>query len=423
MGSLTDRTVRAAKPGRHGDGDGLFLVVADTGRRKWVLRYQMAGQRRDMGLGAFPAVGLSTARLNAAHARQKIAVGNDPIGARRAQKQAEKPLPNFATIAADVIKATQERSHNEKVKYQIARHLGPAFCAPLLDRPITEITTLDIIAMLEPVWHDRPEVARKLYPAIRKVFDRGRIVLKDEHGIASFENPAKWADIHAATRWDSPKELSRGSHPALPYELMPAFTGKLREREAIAARALEFLILTNVRTDTVLKAQKAEFTLDEALWTVPLLHLKDRKHRKQALRVPLCPRAVEIAREMMGMPGRYVFTGPRGKPLSNMAMLTVICRMNGVEDGRWVDSTYDPPRRVVPHGFRATFRTWAEEATGFPHAVVEEAMGHQVGKKAERSYRRTDVLDRRRELMNAWGAYCEPATAGKVVRIRKAAAE
>ncbi len=219
MGSLTDRTVRAAKPGRHGDGDGLFLVVADTGRRKWVLRYQMAGQRRDMGLGAFPAVGLSTARLNAAHARQKIAAGNDPIGARRAQKQAEKPLPNFATIAADVIKATQERSHNEKVKYQIARHLGPAFCAPLLDRPITEITTLDIIAMLEPVWHDRPEVARKLYPAIRKVFDRGRIVLKDEHGIASFENPAKWADIHAATRWDSPKELSRGSHPALPYEL------------------------------------------------------------------------------------------------------------------------------------------------------------------------------------------------------------
>jgi integrase len=113
-----------------------------------------------------------------------------------------------------------------------------------------------------------------------------------------------------------------------------------------------------------------------------------------------------------------LFEGPRGKSLSNMAMLTVIRRMNGADADRWVDSAYDPPRQIVPHGFRASFRTWAEEATGFPHAVVEEAMGHQVGKKAERSYRRTDVLDRRRELMNAWGAYCEPPTAGKVVPIR-----
>jgi integrase len=115
-----------------------------------------------------------------------------------------------------------------------------------------------------------------------------------------------------------------------------------------------------------------------------------------------------------------LFEGPRGKSLSNMAMLTVIRRMNGADADRWVDSAYDPPRGIVPHGFRASFRTWAEEATGFPHAVVEEAMGHQIGKKAERSYRRTDVLDRRRELMNAWGAYCEPPTAGNVVRIRAA---
>jgi integrase len=134
-------------------------------------------------------------------------------------------------------------------------------------------------------------------------------------------------------------------------------------------------------------------------------HLKDRKHRKQPFRVPLCPRALEIARDMMALPSAYLFPGLRGKPLSNMAMLTVIRRMNRVENDRWVDPTYDPPRPVVPHGFWATFRTWAEESTGFPHAVVEEAMGHQVAKKTERSYRRTDVLDRRRELMNAWGAH------------------
>jgi integrase len=348
--------------------------------------------------------------------------GIDPIAAKRAQEEADRPLPTFRAIAADVIKAAQGRSENAKVRYQIERHLGPAFCGPLLDRPINEITTLDVVAVLEPVWHDKPEVARKLYPALRKVFDRGRIVLKDQHGVAAFPNPAAWEDIHAATRWESPKELSRGSHPALPYPHMPELIGKLRERAAVAARALEFLVLTNVRTDAVLNARKTEIALDEALWTVPLAHLKDRKHRKQPFRVPLCPRALEIAREMMALPSAYLFPGLRGKPLSNMAMLTVIRRLNRVENDRWVDPTYDPPRPVVPHGFWATFRTWAEESTGFPHAVVEEAMGHQVAKKTERSYRRTDVLDRRRELMNAWGAHCEPSLRGNVVQIRKATA-
>jgi integrase len=214
---------------------------------------------------------------------------------------------------------------------------------------------------------------------------------------------------------------------------MPAFVGKLREREAVAARALEFLLLTNVRTDAVLKAHKTEVALDDALWTVPLLHLKDRKFRHVPFRVPLSPRALEIAREMMELPGPYLFPGLRarraglrkdgiaGKTLSNMAMITVIRRMNRVDHGRWVDPTYDPPRPIVPHGFRASFRTWAEEATGVPHAVVEEAMGHKVGKKVERSYRRTDVLNRRRELMGAWAAYCEPLPAGNVIRIRKTA--
>src|SRR5271170_188011 len=201
---------------------------------------------------------------------------------------------------------------------------------------------------------------------------------------------------------------SRGSHPSLPRERLPSFVADLRARDAIAARALEFLILTNVRTDAVLKARWEELDLAQALWSVPLANLKDRKFRKEAFRVPLPARAVEIAREMASIKvSDYVFPGQApGKPFSNMALLVLLKRMNSVAVEKWVDIADKRP--ITAHGFRATFRTWAEEATGFPHAVIEEAMGHQVGSQVERAYRRTDVLEKRRELMTAWANYCEP---------------
>jgi integrase len=182
----------------------------------------------------------------------------------------------------------------------------------------------------------------------------------------------------------------------------------LRTRDAIAARALEFLILTNVRTDAVLKARWDDFDLDQSVWTVPVVNLKDRKYRKEGFRVPLPPRAVEIVREMESIKtSDYVFPGQGPmKPLSNMALLTLLKRMNSVAAEKWVDVADGRP--ITAHGFRATFRTWAEEVTGFSHAVIEEAMGHQVGAQVERAYRRTDVLEKRRELMAAWAGYCAP---------------
>ena len=374
MVRLTDRAVKTAGVGRYGDGDGLQLIVSDNGRRKWVLRFQMNGARRDMGLGSYPAVTLSEARIAAADARKLIAQNVDPLDARAASRKAAKPIPTFRDIAQIVIDEAKRKSTNAKVRYQWERHLGEAYSGPLLNRPVNEITTLEVAALLKPVWTEKPEVARKLYPAIRRVFEYARIRLRDDHGIAMGDNPARWADLKAMG-FEPPAQLSRGRHPSLPYERLPAFFADLRARDAIAARALEFLILTNIRTGAVLRAKWAELDLEQAIWSVPLANLKDRKFRREAFRVPLSARAVEIAREMEPIKvSDYVFPGQApGKPFSNMALLVLLKRMNSVATDKWVDAADRRP--ITAHGFRATFRTWAEEVTGFPHAVIEEEWG------------------------------------------------
>ena len=420
--------VRAAKPkigndGKlrprwHSAGEGLFLVVDPSATRRWVLRYQVRGKRRDMGLGLYPAVSLSQARKAALEAREKIAIGIDPIDERKALRTSPKPTPTFGGIAALVIADAQAKSASAKTRYQWGRYLGPAYSGPLLDRPVHEITAIDVAKVLTLVWRTKPEVARKLYPAIRRVFERARVILRDEHGIPTPINPANWPDLKAMG-FEPPQRLSKGHHPALPYDCMPAFMSDLRAREAIAARALEFLILTNVRTDAVLNAAWDEFDLGQAVWTVPLVNLKDRKYRKECFRLPLSPRAVEIVTEMQkGRVSRLVFPGrAHDKPLAHTAMLVLLKRMSS-GDTKWIDPTRDRP--ITVHGFRAAFRTWAGEAATFPHDVIEQAMGHQVGTKADQAYNRGDAFKKRQALMQAWAQWCEPpSTDEKVTRLRQ----
>jgi hypothetical protein len=222
MARLTDRAVKTAGVGRYGDGDGLQLIVSDNGRRKWVMRYQLNGARRDMGLGSYPSVTLSDARISAADARKLIAQNVDPLDAREASRKAAKPIPTFRDIAQIVIDEAKRKSTNAKVRYQWERHLGEAYSGPLLDRPVNEITTLEVAALLKPIWNEKPEVARKLYPAIRRVFEYARIRLRDDHGIAMPDNPARWDDLKAMG-FEPPAKLSRGSHPSLPHERLPSF--------------------------------------------------------------------------------------------------------------------------------------------------------------------------------------------------------
>jgi len=412
MGKLTDKAIKAAGPGRHGDGDGLFLEVSTKGSKTWLLRFQMAGRRRDMGLGCYPEIGLADARRAVAEARALIARGSDPISARESNRRQAQPIPTFREVADQVIVEMQARSTNEKVRYQAARHLGPAYSGPLLAMPINKITTVDVAAVLRPVWRDKPEVARKLYPAIRRVFEAGRIVLKSGHGII-MENPAAWADLKALG-FETPRALSRGSHPSLPYSRMAEFMSDLREQGGVAARLLEYLVLTNARTGTALAAEWREVDIDAALWIIPADKLKDGKHRKEPFRIPLSPRAVAILREMQAIKtSQYIFPGASGKPLSNMCMLVLLKRMNG-DEAKWIDPVQTKP--ITVHGFRSSFRVWAEEVARFPAHTVEEAMGHAVGNAVERAYRRTDVLEQRRDLMTAWAAWCEPKSENVVVR-------
>jgi hypothetical protein len=280
MARLTDKGVKNAPAGRHGDGDGLQLVVSASGRRKWILRYQLAGTRRDMGLGSYPSVTLAQARIAAGDARKLIVQGIDPVQARDAAKRAEKPVPTFGEIALRVADEAKQKTTNAKVQYQWDRHLSPVFCGAIWARPVHEVTTTQIASLLRPVWRSKPEVSRKLYPAIRSVFDHARIVLRDEHGIAMPDNPARWTDLKALG-WDAPPKLSRGHYPSLPYPQSPAFIYALRAQQGVSARALEFLVLTNARSNAVRKAMRDQFDLERALWTVPLLNLKTASIEKR----------------------------------------------------------------------------------------------------------------------------------------------
>ena len=264
MGKLTARSVETVtKAGRHVDGDGLCLLVSPTGAKKWVLRFQVNGRRRDMGLGAYPDVTLAVARDKAQIARRSAGAGGDPIGERRARRAAA-PVPTFREMAAEVIERAQQSSLNAKVRYQWELLLGPTYCATILDMPVNAIATRDIEWILRPVWHAKPETARKLHRRLRRVMAHARVRLQDGHGISMDRNPADWQDLKALG-FEAPDKLSRGRHPSLGFRDIPAFMAVLRARTGTAARALELLILTGVRTDAVRNARWDQFDLDAAV--------------------------------------------------------------------------------------------------------------------------------------------------------------
>jgi integrase len=399
-----------ARPGYHADGDGLYLVVDASGARRWALIYHSAGRRREMGLGR---MGLKEAREVAEEARRQVRKGIDPIAARRQGRAATNGIPTFETIAAEVITDAQARSTNDKVRYQWDLLLGPRYCGPILKKRVNEITSLEIEQVLRPVWRSKPETGRKLLVRLRRVFDYARVHLRDRHGIAMPGNPAAWQDLRDRG-FERISKLTRGRQAALDYQAAPEFLSALRQRRGIAARALEVTLLTGLRTGEVIGARWSEIDLEKKIWVIPSDRLKDRKTRTEPHRVPLSPQVAAILKALPRL-GEYVFPGLEpGKPLSNMAMLGLLKDMNRDESGkpRWVDPKNG--RSITPHGLRATFRTWGEDA-GFPPDLLEESLGHQVGTAVERAYRRTDSFDRRRPIMDTWTKFCCGQRIGRVV--------
>jgi integrase len=385
---LTARKVETARPGKYSDGGNLYLIVSEAGSRKWVLRFTWHGRAKEMGLGSAASVPLSDAREKAASARRKIAQGLNPIDERKR----DGGIPTFGEIADDVREALSAGFRNEKHKAQWKSSLE-TYAAPLRAKPVDTVTTDDVLAILKPIWTTKAETASRLRGRIEKVLDAAKA-----KGFREGENPARWRG-HLDHLLPRPSKLARGHHAAMPYDEVAGFVVKLRERDAMAALALELCILTAARSGEILGMRWPEIDLDKKIWTVPAHRMKaGREHR-----VPLSQRATAIlVRLSDGRSGIFVFPGQRrDKPLSNMAMEMMLRRMK-IEN-------------ATVHGFRSNFRDWAGNETGYPRELIETALAHVIGDKAEQAYRRSDALEKRRDLMEAWANYCEPGSRGKII--------
>jgi integrase len=363
------------KPGRHADGGNLYLFISPNGGRRWTFLFRWRGKPTEIGLGSARDVTLARARELATAARARLAEGLDPRSVRNTAADGK----TFGDVADSLFESMESSWRNSKHRQQWQNTLRDHANA-LRAVPVSEITTDDVLAVLQPIWSTKAETASRVRGRIERVLDAAKA-----KGLRSGENPARWRG-HLDQLLPKRKRLARGHHAAMPYTDLAAFVARLRKREAMAALALEFAILTAARSGEVLGARREEFDMMAKVWTVPPERMKGgREHR-----VPLSDRALEIV--TIGE-GDFVFPGARrGKPLSPNALAKILSRMH-VND-------------AVVHGFRSAFRDWAGECTHFPREVCEAALAHVIENKAEAAYRRGDALEKRRELMAAWADYC-----------------
>jgi integrase len=387
---------RETTPGYYADGGGLYLQISSSGSRSWIYRFSLARRAREMGLGALAAVSLAEARALASASRKLVSEGVDPIEARNVDREriAAAATPNgltFKQAATDYIEAQRSSWKNKKHAQQWENTLSTYAYKTIGNLDVSEVDTPMIVRILQPIWSKKPETASRVRGRIEAVLDAAKAL-----GKRSGENPARWRG-HLDKILPKRDRVRRVKHhPALPYAQMHEFMPELVARAAPAARVLHLLILTCVRTSEVLLARPEEFDLERRIWTVP----PDRMKMEKELRVPLTEPAVAIVREAMttAKPGGYLFPGQRkGRPLSNMAMLNMLDRM-GYTD-------------ITVHGFRSTFRDWVADCTDFPDSLAEMALAHAVENKVEGAYRRGDMLERRRRMMEEWARYCNGQTA------------
>jgi integrase len=388
------------------DGGGLYFVSRPPNGASWMFRFSRHGKDRWMGIGQYPTVTLGDARARATDARRLLIDNVDPIENRR-QQRAQTKLQlvrqmTFAQCAALYITSHKTAWRNSKHSAQWDATLK-TYAHPLIGSlPVAAIDTSLVMKVLQPIWNAKPETASRL---------RGRIeAILNWATVSEFRtglNPARWRG-HLDNLLPA-RSTRVEHHAALPYADIPAFMVKLRQQEGMAARALEFLILTAARTGEVIGARWPEINLREKLWTIPAERMKAGKEH----RVPLSPRAVEILEAVRPGPSEadgYVFPGNKAKkPLSNMALSMLLRRMDRID--------------MTAHGMRSSFRDWCAERTNFPSEVAEMALAHAVGSKVEAAYRRGDLYGKRQQLMDHWAAFCaSPAsvvTTG-VIPIREA---
>jgi integrase len=394
--------VQRLQPGLHADGGGLYLQVAPGGSRSWLYRYTMHGKEHRIGLGSVSAVPLKLARQLVAKQRELRATGIDPLTHKREQRNAhlvaEAKAITFKECAENYITAHEAGWRNPKHRQQWRSTLEQ-YVYPIMGAlPVQAIDTNLVLKALEPIWATKTETASRLRGRIESILDYAKA-----RGYRNGENPAHWRG-HLDNLLARPAKIApHVHHAALPYSDIGSFMSNLRGRNSTSARCLEFLILTAARTGEVIGAEWSEFDLAAKVWTVPASRMKgNRDHR-----VPLSNRAVELLHIMRARcENDFVFPGRSG-PLSNMSLLALL-RVMGCP--------------ITAHGFRSSFRDWAAEQTNFPHEVAEMALAHAIESKVEAAYRRGDLFEKRRRLMDAWAAFCsKPSqTGGNITALRGA---
>lgn len=374
---LTVRRVETAPAGRYTDSRGLMLVVKPTGARSWVLRYQLNGRRRDMGLGPYPEVTLAAAREKAIEARRRLVERIDPLTVRPA------PATSFREAADALIESKRPGWRNAKHAAQWSSTLATYAYPAIGATDVKAIDTTHVMSVLRPIWAEKPETASRVRQRIEAVLDYA-----SAQGMRSGLNPARWRG-HLENLLPKPSKVRQVKHhAALDWREVPEFMAGLANREGVSLRALKFLILTAARSGEVRGMRWAEIDLEAGVWVVPSSRMKGAKEH----RVPLTPAALACLGGK-GAAGTLVFPSPLDpeKPLSDMS-LTAVLRKIGRRD-------------ITAHGFRSTFRNWSGETTSFPREVIEAALAHRLKDKAEAAYARGDLFGKRRQLMTAWSNF------------------
>ena len=383
---LTARQVATLKDiGRHADGGGLYLRITNAGARSWVFIATTNGKRSEIGLGAAAMISLATVRRIAADMRDALAVGGDPRAVITPVESAlPTSVPTFGVFAEEYIASVESGWRNSVHRQQWRQSLRD-HAAGLTALPLDAIGTDDVLAALQPIWLTHAETANRVRGRIEKILDAAKV---RGHRPRDAANPATWRG-HLELLLPPRPKLQRGHHAALAWKDAPTFIIALLSREAAAARCLQFLILTAARSGEALGATWSEIDWGESIWTVP----KERMKAGQEHTVPLCRSAIALLESLMPEEPKTdaLIFEVRGAARSNMAMSMLLRRMG-----------YG---HVTVHGFRSTFRDWAGEVTEFPRELIEHALAHTIQNKAERAYRRSTAVERRRELMQAWDDY------------------
>ena len=371
-------------PGLYGDGGGLYLQVGPSGSKSWILRFMLLGRARAMGLGPVHTISLAEARELALECRKLLLQGKDPIEERttRIGKIGRKDGFSFMECANRYIGAHSTGWKNAKHAAQwhatLATYAEPVFG----DRPVAEIDLGMVMRVLEPIWAKKTETASRVRGRIESVLDWAAV-----RGFRTGDNPARWRGHLEALLPAKTKVRKVRHHPALPHEELSAFMRELKQQAGSAPAALQFIILTAARTGEVIGASWDEVDLNKKLWVIPAERMKMSKEH----RVPLTEATLALLGDRPQNLGQPLFAGAKqGSKLSNMAILQLLKRMGRSE--------------ITTHGFRSTFRDWVAEKTEFPHELAEMALAHAVGNKVEAAYRRGDMFERRRDLMEHWAA-------------------